>query len=253
LYNIQPNSKIIGKNYLFVPSCHSTNDLALEIIQNNEYFHGTVILADYQTQGRGQKGNTWESESEQNLIFSVALDTAFLKANEQFYLSMAMSLAVCETLLSLGFADAKIKWPNDVFLKAKKIGGMLIENKLRGDNLRSSVVGIGINVFQNKFNSELASSLAISYLNVEISLQKLTERLCEHIEVYFDILKNGEFERLHEAYLKTIFKIGQLQTFEKANDIFSAELIGVDADGKLVLKKGEEILKFEIKELKYIF
>jgi BirA family transcriptional regulator, biotin operon repressor / biotin---[acetyl-CoA-carboxylase] ligase len=251
LYNIQPNSKIIGKYHVFVPTCHSTNDLALEIIQNNENFHGTVILADYQTLGRGQKGNAWESESGRNLIFSLALETSFLKVTEQFYLSMAMSLAVFDTLVGLGYENVKIKWPNDIFLNGKKVGGMLIENKLRGEYLRSSVVGIGINVLQEKFNSKLASSLVLNKLN--INLQTLTEKLCENIEHYFEILEKGNFSYLHEEYLKIIFKIGEEQTFEYGNERFNAKIISVDTNGLLIILKGEEFLKFEIKEIKYIF
>jgi BirA family transcriptional regulator, biotin operon repressor / biotin---[acetyl-CoA-carboxylase] ligase len=253
LYNIQPISKIIGKNHVFVPSCHSTNDLALEIIQNSENFHGTVILADYQTQGRGQKGNAWESESGQNLIFSVALDTSFLKIENQFYLSMAMSLAMCNTLRELGFFNTKIKWPNDIFLDEKKIGGMLIENKIRGVYLRASVLGIGINVLQEKFNSKIASSLILNDLNSKISLPILAEKLCEHIEQQFEKLKKGEFEYIHLQYLKIIYKLGKKQIFEKNTEQFTAKIQSIDRDGRLVLKIGNGVQKFEIKEVKYVF
>jgi BirA family transcriptional regulator, biotin operon repressor / biotin---[acetyl-CoA-carboxylase] ligase len=253
LYNIQPNSKIIGKNHVFVPTCHSTNDLAQEIIQINENFHGTVILADFQTGGRGQKGNAWESDSGKNLIFSVALDTSFLLATEQFYISMAMSLAVEATLRAFDIEDIKIKWPNDVFLKNKKTGGMLIENKLRGEYLRSSVVGIGLNVFQNEFSNKFATSLTLNSLSSKLSLKALTENLCEQIEKYFEYLQNKDFSFLHSQYLKTIFKMGQEHDFQVLDQIFSAQIFTIETEGKLVLKKESEFLKFEIKEIKYLF
>ncbi len=253
MYNIQPKTKIIGKIHKFVPTCHSTNDLALEIIQNTENFHGTVILSAFQTAGRGQKGNTWESEAGKNLIFSVALDTSFLAVSDQFYISMAMSLAVFDTLQQLNIPNCSIKWPNDVFVGNTKVGGMLIENKSRGQYLRGSVVGIGLNVFQETFESERASSLFLSGLDPEITLNTIVETLCLHIETYFNYLEQGRFEELHLSYLKIIYKLGKEQLFEVSNQPFMAVIVGVDTDGRLIVRKEKDTLKFEIKQIKYLF
>jgi BirA family transcriptional regulator, biotin operon repressor / biotin---[acetyl-CoA-carboxylase] ligase len=159
LLNIQPKTLRIGKKYVFVPTCHSTNDIALEIIQKNRNFDGTVIVADFQEKGRGQMGAVWKSEAGQNLIFSLALDTSYLNVEKKFFLSMLVALTVLQALLEKYGMRALIKWPNDIICENKKIGGILIENKINGKNLKASVIGIGLNFFQTNFEFETASSL----------------------------------------------------------------------------------------------
>ncbi|HYH55846.1 MAG TPA: biotin--[acetyl-CoA-carboxylase] ligase, partial [Anseongella sp.] len=130
----------------------STNNFAKELVANSGPVpDGTVIMAEGQYGGRGQADNTWLSEPGKNLTFSLILNCEFLPPAEQFCLSMAVSLGVLGTVKRELGKEALIKWPNDIYFGAKKLGGILIENVLMGSLLRSSVTGIGLNVNQTHF------------------------------------------------------------------------------------------------------
>lgn len=116
-----------------------------------------------QSRGRGQRGNSWSSSAGANLTFSVVLCPGFLETAQQFYLSKAVSLAVCDTVESFGVRP-QVKWPNDIYIDGRKVAGILIENDLAGNFLSRSVVGIGINVNQTEFDPALPNptSLAVA-------------------------------------------------------------------------------------------
>src|SRR5690606_26474526 len=116
---------------------------------------GTVIMAVDQHDGRGQKGTLWQSEPGKNLTASLLLTPTFLDPKQQFVLTAAISLAITRWLASLTHVEVKIKWPNDIFIGDRKIGGILIENILKGKTWKSAVVGIGINVNQTSFPPEI--------------------------------------------------------------------------------------------------
>ncbi|MFN3316125.1 MAG: biotin--[acetyl-CoA-carboxylase] ligase, partial [Raineya sp.] len=142
--------------------CQSTNLTALELIENDDYFEGTTIITDHQTAGRGQQENTWEAEQGQNITLSVILTPQMLKVQEQFFLNMAVTLAIYDLLQGLvsNPTALKIKWSNDLLYQNKKICGILIQNIISGQNIAKSVVGIGININQMTFKESQAISLA---------------------------------------------------------------------------------------------
>lgn len=151
----------------------STNDYAHMLINNNELMDETVIYANFQKHGRGQENNTWESEAWKNLTFTLVLFSKYLKAEQQFYLAHAVSLAIVDFLQSHKI-DANIKWPNDILAGNKKIAGILIENSVLNDNLLYSLVGIGLNVNQQYFGSTLLNVQSMKNLTLnEYDLNEL--------------------------------------------------------------------------------
>src|ERR1035441_10550859 len=143
----------IGKNLITLDSVASTNNFAKDMLSNTRPVEGTAIMAKEQYAGRGQMGNAWETESGKNLTCSFILYPEFLEADKQFFLNMAVALAVkdfCEHVLH---DEIKIKWPNDIYYHDKKLGGILIENSISGNKISSSVIGIGINVNQTAFDA----------------------------------------------------------------------------------------------------
>src|SRR5690554_1314415 len=126
----------------------STNSELKQLQQKKRLPEGSIVVADYQTQGRGQAGNTWFSDKGCNLLFSFLVYPKFIAANRQFILSRIVSLAI-KKVLDRYFDDITIKWPNDIYWKNKKIAGMLIENTLMGQKINSSIIGIGLNVNQD--------------------------------------------------------------------------------------------------------
>ena len=201
---------------------------------------GTVIYTPSQTAGRGQKGNTWESEDGKNLTFSLLLKQPPVKARDQFYLSEAAALAVVEALVAEAGDDFTVKWPNDVYWQDKKACGMLLENSLDGTDIATCVVGIGINVNQERFVSDAPNP--VSLINItghEHDLMSLLKRVCSRIEQLVDSLGNEEARRdLHRRYMTALYRNdGQLHPWEDAEGrYFMASVAGIAPDGTLTLE-----------------
>ena len=147
------NSTMEKTRIIHVEETHSTNSLLREWLEQEPLSTGSVIVADFQTAGRGQVGNVWESARGKNLTFSLVLYPQALPVNQQFLISQIAALSVKETLDAYT-EGISIKWPNDIYWQDKKICGMLIENDLSGHNLLRSIIGIGINLNQTIFRGD---------------------------------------------------------------------------------------------------
>jgi BirA family biotin operon repressor/biotin-[acetyl-CoA-carboxylase] ligase len=248
LYKISANTLFIGQQLVFVPECHSTNSLASELAAKNSLSEGTVVITSHQTAGRGQRGNTWEAAIAQNLTFSVFLTPTFLSINQQFYLTIATSLSVIDFLKTQSIVNPFIKWPNDIMVQRKKLCGILIENTVQKEAIQQSIIGIGLNVNQNSFTIQTATSLG----NVTHKTHDLSETLSfllEHFERRYLQLRSGKYEVLKHEYLQSLFGLGQLETFVSNNKQFEGIIKGVNENGQLlVLIDGAEAL-FNLKEI----
>ena len=187
-----------------------------------------VVWADYQTAGRGQGTNTWESERGKNLTFSILLHPVELPANRQFLLSMQVSLAICEAL-GEHIGDLSIKWPNDIYWRNAKIAGILIENRLQGQVIRDSIVGVGLNVNQRQFHSDAPNP---------ISLWQICEHETDREQLLKDIL--AALDRLlgqevRERYLSMLYRRKGFHPYVDKDGAFMAELEDVEDDGHLLL------------------
>lgn len=253
MLKIQPKTFFVGKNLIFLPSCHSTNDIANEIIQNKEFIDGTVILTDHQTAGRGQRGNTWESNIGQNILMSVILKTTFLSLEKSFDLSITVAVSVLEALQTLGIQNTSIKWPNDLYINEKKTGGILIENSISGNKMSHSIVGIGINVNQTKFENKRATSLCLELKEEQVSREIIVEKICECIESNLDLLKSSSFKKIKEKYLQNLFGKDHLRVFKSEKGFFEGEIVGISDQGHLKIISQNEEKYYNIKEIEYLF
>ena len=201
---------------------------------------GTVIYTPSQTAGRGQKGNSWESEDGKNLTFSHLFKRPPVKARDQFYLSEAAALAVVEALTAEAGDGFSVKWPNDVYWQDKKVCGMLLENSLDGSDIATCIVGIGINVNQQVFVSDAPNP--VSLINItghEHDLMALLKRVCSRIEQLVDSLGDDTARRdLHERYMAALYRNdGQLHPWEDGEGHhFMASVAGIAPDGTLTLQ-----------------
>lgn len=201
---------------------------------------GTVIYTPSQTAGRGQKGNSWESEDGKNLTFSLLLKRPPVKARDQFYLSEAAALAVVEALSAEAGDNFTVKWPNDVYWQDKKACGMLIENSLDGSDIATCIVGIGINVNQEHFLSDAPNP--VSLINItgrEHDLMALLKRVCSRIEQLVESLGDANARTdLHQRYMAALYRNdGQLHPYEDAaGNRFIAMVTGIAPDGTLTLR-----------------
>jgi BirA family biotin operon repressor/biotin-[acetyl-CoA-carboxylase] ligase len=249
LLKLQPKTLFVGQNQVFLPNCHSTNDVAAEVAQAGGQYDGTVVYTDFQWAGRGQRGTAWFAASGLNLMMSVVLDSSFLLLQRQFDLSIGVALAARAALSAAGLEEAKIKWPNDLYVRDKKIGGILIENHLSGSKLQYSIVGLGMNVSQSDGLPERATSLALEGSLVD--RDALWVLVCEHLEAELNLLKSGIDRR--DYYLQHMLGFGERRTFEAGGVRFEGEIEGISPEGLLLLKSEHSKKKFDIKEISFCF
>lgn len=249
-----PNTIFIGKVYKYFEELNSTNDYALEMLAKNKPAEGTIIRAATQSAGRGQFGSRWESSAGQNLLMSAILYPRWLEVSQQFELSIAVALALYDTVAALSSQYANsvhIKWPNDLYLNAQKVAGILIQNNLQGAVLRASVVGIGLNVNQTQFSETApnATSLALCF-GKTFDLEALTAALCENLERCYLALKAGNQISLRMEYERRLFRRGEITRFETPDQgSFVGTILGVAEDGRLKIEAENGTLLFNLKEV----
>ncbi|TAH21736.1 MAG: biotin--[acetyl-CoA-carboxylase] ligase [Cytophagales bacterium] len=250
MYKIPANTKFIGKNHIYLPTCHSTNDIAAEI--SSKVAEGTVVITSHQSKGRGQRGNTWEAEAGANLTFSVIFTPSFLPANEQFYFNMAVALAITDAIASLIPKEGNkltIKWSNDIYYGHSKLGGILIENTLEGMYLKSSVVGIGLNINQEKFSHPTATSIK-NIIGQELRLDEVLEKILFFLEIRYLALKNGAYYSLKKDYMEQLYWYKELHLYKDRGDIvFEGTIIDVKESGRLVIDTKTGVRNFDFKEI----
>ena len=186
---------------LRVAETTSTNSLLRELVIKESLLEGSVVVADFQTAGRGQIGNVWESEAGKNLMFSTVLYPTCIPANRQFLISQIAALSVKETL-DLYTDHVTVKWPNDIYWKDKKICGMLIENDLSGHNLYCSIIGIGINLNQAVFRGDAPNPVSLfQIIGKEVDREEVLDRFLSVFYRYYLSLLQEEYEDMLEELL----------------------------------------------------
>ena len=205
-----------------------------------------VVWADYQTAGRGQGTNRWESERGQNLLFSILLHPETIPANGQFHISMAISLAICEAL-GQHIGDLSIKWPNDIYWRNGKIGGILIEHRLQGSHLKDSIIGVGLNVNQRQFYSDAPNP---------VSLWQICEHETDRGQLLQDVLHS--FERylaqdVKTQYLSMLYRRKGFHPYADKDGVFMAELAGIEGSGHLLLRDDMgKMRRYAFKEVTFV-
>ncbi len=191
-----------------------------------------VVVADYQTAGKGCGSNSWESERGRNLLFSVLIHPADMRADCQFRISEAVSLALCETLDSYLCQKVEIKWPNDIYVDDRKICGILIENRLKGRLMTDSVIGIGLNVNQQVFRSDAPNPVSMwQLLGHEVDRERLLQTFLEKLTPALQM----EPEALEQAYKMRLYRREGEWEFRDSKGQFRARLLNVLDDGRIVL------------------
>lgn len=239
-----------------VKELSSTNDYLAQLCRESKAKEFYTVVAESQTAGKGQRGNTWESESGKNLTFSTVLYPTALEAKRQFCLSMLASLSCIEALGNYtdGFS---IKWPNDIYWKDRKIGGILIENELEGKYITQSIIGIGLNVNQDEFHSDAPNPVSLKQiLGTDIKLQELLEKVIHGIVGGYRQLE-GHFGAtllaIRTLYTRNLYRRKGLYPYRDAQGDFTAEYHQVEPDGHLILKDEEGILRrYAFKEVTFI-
>lgn len=233
----------------------STNAYLKKLIASSSSQDFTVVVAKNQLKGRGQMGTQWMSEEGKNLTFSVLKQNNDLSSDNTFLLNIIVSLAIFNCLNNLRVPDLKIKWPNDILSGTFKICGILIENIISGNKMKSSVIGIGLNTNQTFFhNVPNASSLKL-LLGKTFDLDELLEALLNSLEATFQSVQKTGIEKLWEVYSENLFRKDKPSTFEDSNKKkFMGFIRGVSLEGKLIIALEDDIKKeFGFKEVTLLY
>ena len=227
---------------MYISSTNSTNTLMRELLAKGEWPEEELFLyAGYQTAGRGQTGNGWESEPDKNLICSILLPNKNL-----YFLNIAVSVAIIR-LIGDPFT---IKWPNDIYYRDKKLAGILLENAIVGSIVKYSIAGVGLNVNQTKFTSDAPNPVSLKQITGKTyDIDQLMKDLFEAVKA---VLNEPE-ERIWSTYKDHLYRQEGWYAYEDQNGRFEARIIDVLPTGEIVLqdKQGNERI-YHFKQIRYV-
>jgi BirA family biotin operon repressor/biotin-[acetyl-CoA-carboxylase] ligase len=228
-----------GDSVIKLASVDSTNNFAADLIRQGKGAEGTVILADYQTKGRGQGSNNWQSETGLNLLCSFIICPESIPAERQFYLSMCISNAVAD-MFHLYTDHVAIKWPNDILIRGKKAAGLLIENTVSGRNLRTSIIGTGININQQEFPDTLSGSTSLCLeTGISYSLQFVFDALVNSMKQQIQILYHGRYAEIRKDYLNRMYLLNAWADYSDASGPFEGRIFDISESGQLMVMRRE--------------
>ncbi len=245
----------VGQNLIKLPAVDSTNNFLKSLVSNSEPLpEGTVIMADDQYAGRGQQNNVWKAAPGKNLTFSVLLKPAFLPLNQQFLLNMAVSIAINNTLAQFLDEGLNIKWPNDIYFRNQKMGGILIENTIVGNDIKTAIIGIGINVNQQHFEAELTgkATSVFQILQKDVNLMALLAEICGAIESLYLQLRANRHTNIRQSYVDKLYQLNRSAFYLKNEEVFEGTIIGVSDIGLLQMESKNGIQEFNFKEIAFL-
>jgi len=242
--------------YLFkLDATDSTNSYLRDLSKNKDLGKWTVVTSEYQTKGRGQKGSEWQSDKGKNLICSILIKLDDFNAEDQFMLNCAVSVGIHHYLKRYKLPKLRIKWPNDIMSVSKKLGGILIENTLVTNKISQCIIGIGININQEKFSDELPMAISIKQLtNQETRRDIFLQDLLNSIQNKFELIFTNQYEKLWNEYESSLYRKDVAHMFEnEKGDQFMGIIRGVTKQGKLKIEKEDSSIDtFNFKEIRYL-
>lgn len=239
--------------YCHLQTIDSTNAY-LQRKQSEADIRDWVVSANEQTAGKGMGTNGWESAKRQNLTFSLALDTSFLSAERQFLLSEAVPLGIVKVLDSFLFVEKLfIKWPNDIYYDGHKLAGILINSTIKANMMDTSIIGIGLNVNQMKFNDWPTHPISLKQITgKDYELQPLLEQIAESIVAEVERLKKNS-PAIEQDYLSRLFRYHTWADYRVDEKTLRLFMTGIDPFGRLQLvDETNKSYCFDIKEIKFL-
>ena len=237
-------------NIIKLDQVESTNDFAKEIINSKIIDDFTIVYTDNQTKGKGQRGNLWKSKAYKNLTFSLIIKPN-IKVEKQSYISKIVSLALLDYFDNIS-DYASIKWPNDIYINNKKIAGILIENIIQSNKLNYSIIGIGININQTKFDDDLPNPISLKQITKQdYNLENILNEIIYKLKDFFTLKDN--YKLIDNLYNKRLYGLKtQMEFIDNKGLHFKAEILGTDELGKLKLKTANKTTFYSFNEIKTV-
>lgn len=231
-----------------------TDESSGEVVSAGAALPGfTLVVADDQTRGRGQKGNSWETERGKNIIFSLLCHPTFIPPAHQFLLSQSMAIAIQQTLASI-VDGVEVKWPNDIYVGDKKISGTLIECDLQGRSISNCIIGVGININQTIFRSDAPNPTSLALLTgKQHDREALLEDIISRFQHFYQILKEGKEQEVRSAYMSCLYRRNGSHKYADVRGEFMAEIAGIEPSGHLLLRfSNGNVVRYEFKDVRFI-
>lgn len=243
---------IIGSRFIHCKKIESTNTFASSLIQSDSVTEGTIIYSDYQSAGRGQKGNRWVSEDGKNLLFSIVLYPGMVQPGDQFIISIFVSLGICD-FLKTQIPDCKIKWPNDIYAGDDKIAGILIENSIISNAIVNSIAGIGLNINQEEFPEELPNPVSLKLMTgKEHDPYFCLKQMAYFLDLRYKQVISGSWDVLRNEYIASLYQLNRWRRFKSGTGIFDGRIVSVTDSGCLKIEeKTRNIREFAFKEIEF--
>jgi BirA family biotin operon repressor/biotin-[acetyl-CoA-carboxylase] ligase len=244
---------IIGSKLLFFENLPSTNSHAADLLKKNDLPEGTIVYTNYQSAGRGHSGNKWESEEGKNLLISIILHPSFIKPEDQFYISMTISLGICDFLMRY-IPDCSVKWPNDIYVNNDKIAGILIESSLKGNRIEYTIAGIGVNINQNIFLSNAPNPVSLHLLSgLTYDLRDCLSNLGSDLDKRYKQLIAGEWGDLKKEYVSKLYRLNEWHEFRDIDGIYTGRILTVGDFGRIIIERQNgKISEYSFKEIEFI-
>ena len=233
----------------------STNQYLQNLLNEGADIVDNIVVTDYQTSGKGQGKNVWQSEDGKNLLFSIALDMSFLKAENQFLLTQMVSVAMINVLKKyLPEESLFIKWPNDIYFKDKKIAGILIKNEIKGMMMGTSIIGIGLNVNQTSFDENLPNPISMKMITgKDYDLYELLSAISQQLSANSYQPTANSQQLTANSYIKHLYRYQQWAFYKHEGSVKEMMIVGYDQFGRLILKEknGLEVV-CDLKEIAFV-
>ncbi len=244
----------VGQIFFTLKEVDSTNNYIKKLLSNSTpLIDGTVIMAENQFAGRGQQQNKWFTEQGKNLTFSIYLKPEFLPLTDQFALTMAVSLGVFDALYPLLGDGLKIKWPNDIYYHDYKLGGILIENIVQGMDIKGTIIGLGLNINQEKFPDYLPKAISLKQILLQdYDLKTILADICGKIEKNYLLLKAKDKSIVRKQYLDRLYWKDEARFYKTTEGVFEGFLKTVRENGLLVINNNGKELEFSFKEVEFL-
>jgi len=233
----------------------STNTFLKDLVKTSNVENYTIVVTKNQTKGRGQHHSNWISEPNKNLTFSVLINDLKIEFQNQKYLNFAISIAIYTVLKSKEIPNLSIKWANDIMSANQKLCGILIENSLKNDIIHQTIIGIGLNVNQTKFENSLNKATSMKIVSGKnYDLESLLIDIIKELKNQIELIKNNEFKTLENNYLKNLYKKDKVAVFRnKENETFNGIIRGISKEGLLKVElENESIKEYGIKEITFL-
>ena len=244
-----------------LPTVDSTNWFVREMLSEEGTGHVmsaairtgfTLVVADDQTRGRGQQGNSWETEKGKNLTFSLLCHPDFIIASRQFLLSQCMAVAVREALAHY-VEGVEVKWPNDIYVGDRKISGTLIECDLQGKHIANCIIGVGININQTAFRSDAPNPTSLRLLTGhDHDREEVLSAIMAAFQHYYEWLQEGREEDLRLLYMQHLYRRTGMHHYSDVRGSFMAEIAAVEPTGHIRLRFDTgQVVRYELKEVRF--